>query len=516
MARLAFKPDSSFFRKIAVGAVGARAVSCDLARHGHQMAELERGSTDTKLWKDVKRKRLRIPDLVCARCGVRVECRAKTNPELSMSHSLSDAARAWDFGMVDTDLIAFPICVAEEEAYWSSGKLGTEASYWHERNWVRWKTVGRINYFPVRSFRTTPYAKSTTKGVTEGAETTVTWPAVFANRPVVVEAVAERQITTRAPDNGRRHSRRIPTGLRIFVSPGQVVETNEVIAATVKPVAHKALICSGILPDGHISRLLSSRERTLRFTGIKLARLRNDSTFHDGVQEITDDQEEDVYVRLEGLSYLTAVCHASPRSLFPVYLSSSDPQTQLEAVIALGEASTSTAVELLSELLDDPDRPYFLRSAAAWCLSRIGDTDACRRLIRAFADIDRAIREEALDGIVAIGGVAIPLLLAGLHQTDEEVAAGCAEALRQRGHLPDEALAELCDGATTGELSPWAVWVLGHLPRDQVAPAIASLQNSAPQLHYAIALLWSFVESWIARRWELRPGPVFPNGEAAQ
>ena len=80
MAHFAFKPDSSFFRKIAVGAVGARAVCTDLGTRGHRMVELERGSTDTKLWKDVKRKRVRIPDLVCVRCGLRVESRAKTGP----------------------------------------------------------------------------------------------------------------------------------------------------------------------------------------------------------------------------------------------------------------------------------------------------------------------------------------------------------------------------------------------------------------------------------------------------
>ncbi len=94
MARLAVKPDSSFFRKIVIGAVGARSVCYDLASHGHQMVELERGSTDTKLWKEVKRKRVRIPDLVCVRCGQRVESRAKTNAELAMSHSVTDEARA--------------------------------------------------------------------------------------------------------------------------------------------------------------------------------------------------------------------------------------------------------------------------------------------------------------------------------------------------------------------------------------------------------------------------------------
>ena len=87
MPRLSLKPDSSFFRKIVVGAVGARAVRDDMAALGHNFVELERGSTDSKLWKDVKRKRVRIPDLVCLRCGQRIESRAKTRNELAMSHS---------------------------------------------------------------------------------------------------------------------------------------------------------------------------------------------------------------------------------------------------------------------------------------------------------------------------------------------------------------------------------------------------------------------------------------------
>ena len=90
MARLALKPDSSFFRKIAIGAIGTRAVVDDLAAHGHQVDELERGSTDTKLWKDVKRKRVRIPDLVCRCCGLRIESRAKTKAELYFACAETD------------------------------------------------------------------------------------------------------------------------------------------------------------------------------------------------------------------------------------------------------------------------------------------------------------------------------------------------------------------------------------------------------------------------------------------
>ena len=88
MARLSFKADSRFFRYLSIGAVGARAVCTDLQERGHAIVELENGSTDTKIWKDVKRKRVRIPDLVCTRCGLRVESRAKTNPGPYPMHPL--------------------------------------------------------------------------------------------------------------------------------------------------------------------------------------------------------------------------------------------------------------------------------------------------------------------------------------------------------------------------------------------------------------------------------------------
>ena len=43
--------------------------------------------------------------------------------ELSLSHSPTDQERAWDFGMVDADVIAFPVCKAGEEKQWSAGRL---------------------------------------------------------------------------------------------------------------------------------------------------------------------------------------------------------------------------------------------------------------------------------------------------------------------------------------------------------------------------------------------------------
>jgi hypothetical protein len=511
MARLALKPDSSFFRKIVIGAVGARSVCSDLASHGHQMVELERGSTDTKLWKEVKRKRVRIPDLVCVRCGQRAESRAKTNAELAMSHSATDEARAWDFGMVDSDLIGFPICQAVEEQYWSAGRLNSSASYWHERNWVRWRLAGKINYFRVGAFRGTKFSKSSMKGVTEGSETSICWDAVFSSRTGTVEGCEGNRITIRRESDGHRHTRSIPSNLNLLVATGDRVEVNQVIASALATVGDASLSCSGSLPANHIPDLLGSRERTQRFTGVKLARLRHDGDHCDAVAGLAADKEEDIYIRLEGLSYLAAVCGRAPAEIFSGYLDNPDPQTQLESVIAVGEVGSPEAVEVLSGILDDSALPYFLRSAAAWSLGRIGTAAAISRLVKAFADIDISIREEALEGITSIGGAAVPILLAGLRGTAMDVAAGCAEALRQQASLPTEVVSELSQGIQESNASDWAIWLLGHLPRERVAPAIVGLQGSAPRLHYAISLLWSFMESWIARRWEVYPGPVGPD-----
>jgi len=512
MARLALKPDASFFKKIAIGAVGARAVSADLAQYGHEMVELERGSTDTKLWKDVKRKRVRIPDLVCTKCGCRVESRAKTKADLSMSHSPTEESRAWDFGMVDLDMIAFPVCQPVEEAYWSANKLGVDVSYWHERNWIRWHTLPWINYFTVSSFRNTPHSRSSTKGVTEGSETSVAWDATFSTRSGTVDSVAEQRVTIRRAADNHRYTWRIKTGSQIVVSTGDSVEVNQLIAAAVRPVSRSDLKCTAALQSSLLDRLLTSRERTQRYTGVKLARLRKDPEHQDAVTGLVTDPEEDIYIRLEGASYLVSLCSQDATALFGPHLNSPDPQTQLETVIALGETEAPDALSMLIGVLGDPKRPYFLRSAAAWCLGRRSETRAAERLIEAFSDIDPDIREVALEGLVSIGGPAVPLLIAGLCHANNDLAAGCAEALRQLQPIPKETVHRIVE--MIDDDSQWAVWLLGTLPRDSVAGAIAQLQDKAPKLHYAITVLWSFAESWISGRWEFEPTAQFPTSGA--
>jgi hypothetical protein len=513
MPRLAFKPDASFFRKIVVGAVGARAVIADLSRLGHRFVELERGSTDTKLWKDVKRKRVRIPDLLCTNCGQRIECRAKTKLELAMSHSATDAERAWDFGMVDGDWIAFPVCEATEEAYWSSGALDEGISYWREKNWVRWRTAGTINYFTVAAFRSRLHANSRRKGVEEGSENVIAWDATFSTREGIVDAVNLHagKVTIRRHSDDHRHTWSIKGNKEIVVAANDEIGQNQVIASAVPPIASDHLQCLGVLPATHLQTLLGSRERTQRFTGVKLARLLEDTGHSSEIAALAADSEEDVYVRLEAAAYLCSVVGQSAVARFTPFLENPDEQTQLEAVIALGETATDDAIAILSEIIASADKPFFLRSAAAWAMSQTGSNTATQQLIGCFDAIDLPLREEALDGLVAIGGSAIPALLVSLREDNQDIAAGCAEVLRRGPDLPKEIIDSLIAELNGSQPQSWAVWLVGHLPREQFAATIASLQQTKPELHYAVSLLWSFVESWIARNWELHPLPITPR-----
>jgi len=170
---------------------------------------------------------------------------------------------------------------------------------------------------------------------------------------------------------------------------------------------------------------------------------------------------------------------------------------RLEAVVTLAETRTPSAFDLLRNVLEDPKQPLFLRSACAWAIGRHGTQDAAEVLVRAFADVSPEIREEALLALQNLGSAGLKPLLRGLEDPSIDVAAGAAEALRRIAGAPAKEIALLAERSST----TWPTWALAHLPRDAVAPYIAMLQASRPEIHYALSVLWAFLESWIAEDW---------------
>ncbi|HEX4961345.1 MAG TPA: HEAT repeat domain-containing protein [Thermoanaerobaculia bacterium] len=507
--RISFKSDSSFFEKLAIGVAGAESVRRELESLGHSIAELERGALETKLWREVKRKRVRIPDLVCTRCGQRIESRAKTRPELSMSHSLSDATRSWDSGLVPGDWIAFPVISSAFRRDWVQGRLVGTNSYWRERRWAHWRAQGAINVFDVASLLgSLPKAKPA-KGVTEGSESQVYWPAVFATQDGVVTRVDAETIRYYG-DSGRGERRVRLTGagreaLAPVVALGDSVRSYQVLAASASPLSAEDLTCRADLNEETIAGMLRSRRESVRYTGCRLAKLVRTDSVRQTMHDLARDPAEDLYTRLEARSYLVTVAGADAREEFGATLSElSEAPWRLESIVTLADTPAPSARELLKAVLANRDNPLFLRSAAAWALGRFPERDAAAALVASFADVDRDLRQEAVAALVSAGTGALEPLLEGLSERSGDVAAGCFEVLRRLDTAPVQVYMDL---AETSRAPEWAVWLLASLPRHQVGTRIAAWQMNRPDLHFAISVLWSFLESWVSETWERNPDP---------
>ena len=69
---MGFKTDTSFLRFLTMGAMGVQQVMRQLRAAGFSPSELERYCGSNKIWA-TKVKRLRLPDLLCVRTGLRLE-----------------------------------------------------------------------------------------------------------------------------------------------------------------------------------------------------------------------------------------------------------------------------------------------------------------------------------------------------------------------------------------------------------------------------------------------------------
>ena len=100
---MGFKADTSFLRFLSMGAVGVHRTMLRLRDRGFEPIELERYCGSNKIW-TTKVKRMRLPDLLCVKTGMRVEVRAKTDPKIRMSDAPANPDRVRDAGLRDDDI----------------------------------------------------------------------------------------------------------------------------------------------------------------------------------------------------------------------------------------------------------------------------------------------------------------------------------------------------------------------------------------------------------------------------
>jgi len=513
MAANSFKEPGEFFKNLSRGAVATRAVMADLRALAHDIAPLERGSDSTTVWTGVKRKALRVPDLVCLHCGQRFESKGKSKPQVSMSHGTRDE-RVWDYGLEDDDIIAYPVA-KEIVTRTNIGTLDQSGkAAWTEHVVREWDQYPVIPYVKVSGLRQRLDAAtgSQRKDPTRGAEVYITWPMWAIERDGEVMEIAKAEdkktsveyhrVTVKYTDDTTKRislkttkNKVVVTG-ECFVTVGQSLRRGEFVGGVVEPLKRDELRCQQSGADAAIERWLATGTPVNQYSAIKLARLTQDRRYETSIRQLFGDPDVDFYVRLEASAYLIDVLNEEVPGSFQWALNGGGrekagdaAQVRLEAILTLSECGNGKrgddVVEVLQSVLveelaalngngppawaaDKDSREEHhetLAKAAVWALGHIGVTsriDTTETLISVEVGLHREVRSARIEALVDLcraDAAKERHLVSALFRAEPNVrSTACAALLRSR--LSDDAAQVLREATKNGEVTLEAIQVL--------------------------------------------------------
>jgi len=479
--RRSYKSDVSFLEKISIGAVGTHRVYEDLQQQGHTPIELERGSMSFKIWKTIKIKRIRVPDILCIDCGRRVESRAKTRLQISMSHSLSDPERGWDYGLEDDDFVALVVCQ----------RTGDRP--------IDWKADDLVQYISVGELRTAQNAGRVVsvepKGAEEGFEARITWPASVASAAgVVTQVTAERLQYRRQTDNRTITLRPSKRGLPLdpLVHEGDVIVANQVLASVVPVV--QFFPCSKTTSERGYVALLSSSSLSERYTASKALSYFESAESTEALAHKVADIKEHIYVRLEAAASLLR--RSDERGVAFVRECQSDQylENRLEAVIVLGEVGTQAASRMLVNTLLNDDQHPEIRAGAAWALGELRDKSALDALIESFVSVKEGIRIEAARALAKLGTMFTPEIVEEFPKSEPQKRPGIAWALSKSAQFTIE---QLLGTLVDDDARRWVAYIVGTQDQQRYIREIETFRLKDPEVYFAVTVLWQIMSSWV-------------------
>lgn len=469
---MAFKRDDSFLQYLSMGAVGSARVAADLNVRGHQIIELERYTTSNKIWA-TKVKRLRLPDLLCLRCGVRVEVRAKSKLEVKLSDSPAVAGRTWDAGLDDGDLIAFI-----------------------QVSWKDDTVVGAdwVEYFHVSDLRATVGASrlGQPKSPSEGAERTRTWPVSVAVRNGIVTATSPTHVTI-AWEGGPTRRLSLRPGFQAYVGAGAALVPGRLISGIAS--RPETVACPGEVWD--LVTQSTSPSPGSRYAAIKALAFRGEpDAALPHLLAAWQDDAADPRIRLEALAGLA---RREPNEWVPVlveFRQTLEADLAMEAILILSEVRAQAATEALVAVIDDASLPDELRAAAAWGIG-IGGHSRPELLL---AHLNAPSDEVAVHSLVAIGTELSDALLEQVADgiaNGERTAAASIQVLATHGVRGARVLLQRINHLGAGRAKAWALFGLGLLGREAVE---AAAEGQVPaELSAALEPLWvGLTENWLA------------------
>ena len=474
---MAFKADTSFLRFLSMGAAGVHRTMEILRGAGFEPIELERYCASNKIW-STKVKRLRLPDLLCVKTGLRVEVRAKTDLKIRMSDTPTNPDRTWDAGLRDDDLVAFVVCSfhgsrpvpADEPIFLTIRAL---------RSAVDLSTLGPP------------------KSASEGAERDRTWPATVPTRDGTVVAVTADRVSVLMNADRTRPERRQTYRLNrktAYVRPGDTFKAHTGMICGAPPAL--ADLPSFLNSDYDPISALDSTDDVDRYAAVRALARCDDmgARRRITVLEKIIDRESDERVLLEaaGVAASLGSAHGEARLSGFIWSNGDRLDLRMEAVFILTElGDTPFAREQLtriaaSERFQDDE----LRQAAVWGLGKSG----LRRYGDLLGFIDDRDDDVALHAIAGFDSDAPPWIIDGLVSDlaagGERRPAAASAALAVIGS--DRAITALAAAAKTTP-NDWILATLGRMPpgrvsrllaRDSLLPRIAPLLLTAEDAHW--------------------------------
>lgn len=470
---MGFKEDADFARFVSMGAVGSAAVARHLRdQHGHEAIELERYAMANKVWQ-TKVKRLRLPDLVCVRCGRRVESRAKSKLGVILSHS-DTPGREWDAGgMRDGDFYAF-----------LRADLSEFPPY-----------AGAPTYFTTQALRAAVGSakRSAPKAASEGSEVMLTWPSLVPPRAGTFVEVDDEDRIVLAWDNGTTYKywqwRNWPEPRFVYLAPGSAIDPEETIVAGVVGPATD-LACVGEMWD--LDAGLESNDLTERYAAIKAAGATARDDLVPRLAAIAEDVSQDWRIRIEACA---ALARFEPDTwtnrIRLIALDELLPAEQLmEAVFVLSEIPTGEAADALADVATSGRASAEVRAAAAWGLGQ-GAEPRPDLVLPATLDDDLFVSLHAIAAIEDLPDHLVPTLIGWMAEGDDHRGAIAGQLLQR--HQKVLALLDAADVNAGARL--WALRALGDLP-----PPLVRLQGGerlTPEVEQILAPMWHGQTDWL-------------------
>ncbi|HEY1748817.1 MAG TPA: hypothetical protein VGG11_18900 [Xanthobacteraceae bacterium] len=453
---MGFKADTSFLRFVSMGAVGTHRTIAQLREMGFEPIELERYSGSNKIWA-TKVKRLRLPDILCIKTGLRVEARGKSKLEIRMSDAPTNPDRRWNTGLRNIDLVALIACREQ------NGKSvpADKAVFF---------TVGDLQ----RTEGTSKLGQPKSAG--EGAERDRTWPATVPKGNGVVEEVTAERIRVRieGEDGGKARGQSYKLEGKIpYVHPGDRFVGNASIIAGTPP---RQADLGAYLKNRYepLNELLAENPVD-RYAAVKALRFRHDLKAQ-AIPALENHlgREVDDRVLLETAGSGAALGSAKASERVQTFIWDHERgDLRMEAVLILIELKNDLTRKVLRTVATDKRFANDeIRQAAVWGLGKAG---AC-----AYGDlfdfIDDDDRDVALHAIAAFGrdtpARIIDRLITELIAPNAGRPAAASEALRLIGTnvVLERLIAAIRDG---NDPDAWILATLGRLPADRVRKALA-------------------------------------------